>query len=53
MNDASLLAGRKELRRFGGAVIRRAVGEFVHDYSSLVHTGSALPITAEAGSGPK
>jgi hypothetical protein len=28
-------------------------GPPVNDYSSLVHTGTALPITVEAGSVPK
>src|ERR1700751_1774812 len=44
---------RRDRRRFGEATIWRRSENVVHDHSSSVHTGTALPITADAGSDPK
>src|SRR6516162_8946707 len=44
---------RKDWMQFEGIAIRRGSASVVHDHSSSAHTGTALPITADAGSGPK
>jgi hypothetical protein len=51
--DFSTWPVRKDRRRFGEAAIRRRSENVVHNHSSSVHTGTALPMTADAGSGPK
>src|SRR6516164_312169 len=44
---------RKDQSVLGGVAISRGSGVALHDHSSSVHTGTALPITADAGIGPK